>query len=214
MRNVFPFSLVYCWFFHLGLGGGSQRGPCSLLLVMRACELSRRGIEFSNAPAALIGALLGKRHEANGDRGEVLMPKILLPFSPREKQSKAEFDSRWRCKNNDRYGKGSQLNCWGKACLDVRSGFRGAGRMSDALGAQRCPFVCLKGRRIDGPVFWGMALTSRGGTCINQRAASFAASPLVTFVSGARDRGWRLSIHTLKCQSAAHAGCQPTLSNT
>lgn len=64
--------------------------------------------------------------------------------------------------------------------------------------AQRCPFVCLKGSRINGRIFWGMALTSRSGTSINHVAARLLASLPVAFVSGAGNRGRRggLSIYS------------------
>lgn len=102
-----------------------------------------------------------------------------------------------------------------KVYVDVRSYFRGDSRSRSLQqhsrgSVQRCPFVCLKGSRIDGPVFWGMALTSRSGTCINHGPASFSASLLVTFVSRARDRGRSLSIHS---QMSVYTSCQLSADN-
>lgn len=70
---------------------------------------------------------------------------------------------------------------------------------SDSRGEALCgdvPFVCLKGRIINGPVFWGMALTSHSGTCINHRLALFSASLLVTFVSPTPNRSTE-AVHLL-----------------
>lgn len=96
-------------------------------------------------------------------------------------------------------------------------GEAGRSRSSEQAGrssAKRCPFVCLKGSRINGRIFWGMALTSRSGASINHVPARFSASLLVTFVSCARDRGtaavYLLSNVTLR----RHTSWQPTLSNT
>lgn len=115
--------------------------------------------------------------------------------------------AQWQCKNTDKYPKWQRCystvfdHSWTLSCMlmwgVISEGLAEVGAYNSREGSvQRCPFVCLKGRRIDGPVFWGMALTSRSGTCINHGPASFSASLLVTFVSRARDRGRRLSIYS------------------
>lgn len=123
---IFPHSLVYCCFLHLG--PGREEGsvlPLPLLpqpaIINESLQtFALAGGESSSAmPQQLYSALLKRRHEANGDRRKALMLKIgLCSRAERGDDAKIMTDT----------GKDQRRAMKPQARADVRSYFGEAGR--------------------------------------------------------------------------------------
>lgn len=102
MVNIFPYSLVYCCFLHLGPGWEEgRRDPCSscrfshsLLLLMRASELRDQQCPSNSLQRSIKEETRGKWRQTKGINAKY------RPSLPR--------GAGWRCKNNDKYRKRSE----------------------------------------------------------------------------------------------------------